>query len=155
MVKRIAFGSAFCFALAGCAAPDHDGAGNGTAQHVDATSLVPVATRVASIAITTMITSSDHQVTSGAPPWPSSRRTDSTAMNAETSIGTALSALRAAGASNALLAGSGSCVFTLATDAQRIGEISERLHLPAEYERFPTRFAATDATRMRCRNTRR
>lgn len=55
----------------------------------------------------------------------------------------ALCALRAAGASNALLAGSGSCVFTLAPDAQRIAQIDRRLELPAEYERFATRFAAT------------
>lgn len=58
-------------------------------------------------------------------------------------IGTAVSALRAAGASNALLAGSGSCVFTLAADAQRIAGIDERLELPDKYERFATRFAAT------------
>lgn len=55
----------------------------------------------------------------------------------------AIAALRAAGASNALLAGSGSCVFTLAPDAQRVAGIAERLDLPANYERFPTRFAAT------------
>ncbi|HMF29168.1 MAG TPA: hypothetical protein VKE42_10380, partial [Candidatus Cybelea sp.] len=55
----------------------------------------------------------------------------------------ALSALRAAGASNTLLAGSGSCVFTLAPDARRIAEIDQRLQLPEQYERFATRFAAT------------
>ena len=58
-------------------------------------------------------------------------------------VGTALAALRAAGASNALLAGSGSCVFTLAADAQRIAGIDERLELPEKYERFATRFATT------------
>lgn len=58
-------------------------------------------------------------------------------------IGVALTALRAAGASNVLLAGSGSCVFTLAADAQRLAAIDERLELPQNYERFETRFAAT------------
>ncbi|HEY1868187.1 MAG TPA: hypothetical protein VGG70_07790, partial [Candidatus Cybelea sp.] len=58
-------------------------------------------------------------------------------------IDAALCALHAAGASNALLAGSGSCVFTLAPDAQRIAQIDRRLELPAQYERFATRFAAT------------
>jgi 4-diphosphocytidyl-2-C-methyl-D-erythritol kinase len=58
-------------------------------------------------------------------------------------IGEADCALRAAGASNALLAGSGSCIFTLAADAQRIAEINDRLELPANYQRFATRFAAT------------
>jgi len=58
-------------------------------------------------------------------------------------IGTALFALRSAGASNALLAGSGSCVFTIAADAQRIVGIDERLDLPENYERFATRFATT------------
>ncbi|MBV9334098.1 MAG: hypothetical protein JO146_08825 [Candidatus Eremiobacteraeota bacterium] len=58
-------------------------------------------------------------------------------------IGAADSALRAAGASNSLLAGSGSCVFTLAADPQRIADINERLELPASYERFATRFVAS------------
>jgi 4-diphosphocytidyl-2C-methyl-D-erythritol kinase len=58
-------------------------------------------------------------------------------------IRAALSALRAAGASNALLAGSGSCVFTLAADALRTAEINQRLDLPQDYQRFATRFAAT------------
>ena len=58
-------------------------------------------------------------------------------------IGAALAALRSAGASNGLLAGSGSCVFTLASDSQRIARIDERLELPENYERFATRFAAT------------
>lgn len=58
-------------------------------------------------------------------------------------IAAAIAALRAAGASNALLAGSGSCVFTIAPDAHGIARIADRLDLPASYERFPTRFAAT------------
>jgi 4-diphosphocytidyl-2C-methyl-D-erythritol kinase len=58
-------------------------------------------------------------------------------------IAAALCALRTAGATNALLAGSGSCVFTLAADAQGIAEIQERLALSDDYERFPTHFAAT------------
>jgi 4-diphosphocytidyl-2-C-methyl-D-erythritol kinase len=58
-------------------------------------------------------------------------------------IGAADRALRAAGASSALLAGSGSCLFTLAADAHRIAEINDSLELPASYQRFATRFAAT------------
>ena len=62
-------------------------------------------------------------------------------------IARALDALRAAGASNALLAGSGSCVFTLVRTQREIDAIFERLALPAEFQRFPTRFAATPAWR--------
>jgi 4-diphosphocytidyl-2C-methyl-D-erythritol kinase len=58
-------------------------------------------------------------------------------------IGAALDALRAAGASNARLAGSGSCVFTLTPDRSRLENIGERLELPANYERFPCAFDAT------------
>jgi len=58
-------------------------------------------------------------------------------------IGTALDALRAAGASNAMLAGSGSCVFTLTPDRGRLETIGERLALPANYERFVCAFDAT------------
>lgn len=52
-----------------------------------------------------------------------------------------IDALRAAGASNALLCGSGSAVFTLAPDARTIDAIAASLDLPAEYRRIPTRFA--------------
>ncbi|HLY03194.1 MAG TPA: 4-(cytidine 5'-diphospho)-2-C-methyl-D-erythritol kinase [Candidatus Cybelea sp.] len=55
----------------------------------------------------------------------------------------ALEALRAAGAGNALLAGSGSCVFTLSPERSRIEEIARNLGLPPAYERFVTRFATT------------
>ncbi|MBV9719685.1 MAG: 4-(cytidine 5'-diphospho)-2-C-methyl-D-erythritol kinase [Candidatus Eremiobacteraeota bacterium] len=58
-------------------------------------------------------------------------------------IATAIDALRRAGATNVLLAGSGACVFTLAAQANRIGALCERLDLPAAYERFTTAFAAT------------
>ncbi len=58
-------------------------------------------------------------------------------------IGAALDALRAAGASNAMLAGSGSCVFTLTPDLGRLESIGERLALPANYERFACAFDAT------------
>lgn len=58
-------------------------------------------------------------------------------------VAAAIAALREAGASNTLLAGSGSCVFTLASDAERIARIVDRLDLPASYERLVTRFAAT------------
>ncbi len=58
-------------------------------------------------------------------------------------IGTAIDALRAAGARNTLLAGSGSCVFTIAPERARIDAISERLGLPEAYGRYATGFAAT------------
>jgi 4-diphosphocytidyl-2C-methyl-D-erythritol kinase len=58
-------------------------------------------------------------------------------------IGAALDALRAAGASNAMLAGSGSCVFTLTPDGERLESIGARLELPPNYERFACAFAAT------------
>ena len=58
-------------------------------------------------------------------------------------IGQSLEALRAAGARNALLAGSGSCVFSLAPDRATIERIAERLALPAAYDRFVTAFAQT------------
>jgi 4-diphosphocytidyl-2-C-methyl-D-erythritol kinase len=56
-------------------------------------------------------------------------------------IGTALYALREAGASNALLAGSGSCVFTLAPDSEAIATIARALGLPDDYQTFVTQFA--------------
>jgi 4-diphosphocytidyl-2-C-methyl-D-erythritol kinase len=55
----------------------------------------------------------------------------------------ALSALRAAGAGNALLCGSGSCVFTLAPERSTIEALNARLSLSSRYERFVTRFATT------------
>ena len=58
-------------------------------------------------------------------------------------VAVAIDALRAAGASNALLAGSGSCVFTLASDANAIDAIEARLDLPAAYVRFATALAPT------------
>jgi 4-diphosphocytidyl-2-C-methyl-D-erythritol kinase len=58
-------------------------------------------------------------------------------------IAAAVDALRAAGASNALLTGSGSCVFTMAPARSQIEKVAERLALPVAYERFVTRFAAT------------
>ncbi|HEY2474025.1 MAG TPA: 4-(cytidine 5'-diphospho)-2-C-methyl-D-erythritol kinase [Candidatus Cybelea sp.] len=58
-------------------------------------------------------------------------------------IAAAIDALRAAGASNALLAGSGSCVFTLAQKSDTIERTAQRLELPQTFERFVTRFAAT------------
>jgi 4-diphosphocytidyl-2-C-methyl-D-erythritol kinase len=58
-------------------------------------------------------------------------------------IADALDALRAAGARNALLAGSGSCVFTLAPDTRTIESVNEQLALGPEYRRFVTAFAET------------
>jgi 4-diphosphocytidyl-2-C-methyl-D-erythritol kinase len=57
-------------------------------------------------------------------------------------IARALAALRSAGASNALLAGSGSCVFTIGT-LETIEAVNERLTLPPAYERFKSAFAQT------------
>jgi 4-diphosphocytidyl-2-C-methyl-D-erythritol kinase len=56
-------------------------------------------------------------------------------------IARALDALRAAGARNSLLCGSGSAVFTLTRDAATIAAIEARLDLDATYLRFPTAFA--------------
>jgi 4-diphosphocytidyl-2-C-methyl-D-erythritol kinase len=58
-------------------------------------------------------------------------------------IAAAVEALRAAGASNALLAGSGSCVFTLAEKSETLAAIGQRLRLPQTFERILTRFATT------------
>jgi 4-diphosphocytidyl-2-C-methyl-D-erythritol kinase len=56
-------------------------------------------------------------------------------------IARALERLRAAGAGNATLAGSGSCVFTLASDRSIVDAIARRLELPDPYERYVTQFA--------------
>jgi 4-diphosphocytidyl-2-C-methyl-D-erythritol kinase len=56
-------------------------------------------------------------------------------------VARAIDALRVAGASNALLSGSGAAVFTLARDAQRVAEIEARLDLERSYRRFATAFA--------------
>lgn len=58
-------------------------------------------------------------------------------------VAQALAAFRTAGATNALLAGSGSCVFTLAPEAATIERIVGRLDLPSSYECFITEFART------------
>lgn len=58
-------------------------------------------------------------------------------------VAVAIAGLRAAGATNALLAGSGSCVFTLAPERAQIERVLERLELPADYEHFSSAFAAT------------
>jgi 4-diphosphocytidyl-2-C-methyl-D-erythritol kinase len=63
-------------------------------------------------------------------------------------VADAIAALRNAGATNALLAGSGSCVFTLAAERAPIEGILERLELPPAYERFTTAFAATPEWRQ-------
>jgi 4-diphosphocytidyl-2-C-methyl-D-erythritol kinase len=58
-------------------------------------------------------------------------------------IAAAVKALLAAGAGRVLLAGSGSCVFTLAPDLSGIESIVERLKLPGTFEVFATRFGET------------
>jgi len=63
-------------------------------------------------------------------------------------IAAAVAALRAAGARNVLLAGSGSCVFTLASERAQAEAVRERLDLPREYQRFTTAFAATPQWRQ-------
>jgi 4-diphosphocytidyl-2-C-methyl-D-erythritol kinase len=62
-------------------------------------------------------------------------------------VGRTVDALRAAGASNALLAGSGSAVFTLAPDLATIASISQRLALDARFTRFVTSFAQSSTWR--------
>ena len=59
----------------------------------------------------------------------------------EPQIAAAILALREAGAGNVLLAGSGSCVFTLAPERQRIDALCEQASLPKSYRRYTTRFA--------------
>lgn len=59
-------------------------------------------------------------------------------------IARALDALRAAGASNALLSGSGSAVFTLAPERAMIARVAERLDLDASYARIETTFAQAE-----------
>ncbi|MGC2128819.1 MAG: hypothetical protein WA629_01875, partial [Candidatus Aquilonibacter sp.] len=62
-------------------------------------------------------------------------------------VARAIDALRSAGATNALLCGSGSAVFTLARDAQTIAQIDARLNLDDAYARFPTAFARNQSWR--------
>jgi 4-diphosphocytidyl-2-C-methyl-D-erythritol kinase len=62
---------------------------------------------------------------------------------ASSEVASALNALRAAGAINPLLAGSGSCAFALAEDAKTLETIERQLSLPPEYRRFSAAFAAT------------
>ena len=59
----------------------------------------------------------------------------------------AVAALRGAGATNAMLAGSGSCVFSLAPHRAALDATLERLDLPPAYERFSTAFATTPGWR--------
>jgi 4-diphosphocytidyl-2-C-methyl-D-erythritol kinase len=56
-------------------------------------------------------------------------------------IAFALHALRDAGARNAMLAGSGSCVYTISPDAATIAAIARSLGLAGDYDTFVTRFA--------------
>ena len=58
-------------------------------------------------------------------------------------VAAAIAALRAAGAKSALLAGSGSCVFTLASEITAVEAVDERLDLPPQYQRLTSAFAAT------------
>lgn len=58
-------------------------------------------------------------------------------------IAAALDALRAAGATNAQLCGSGSCVFTVAPVRERIDAVAAALTLPREFAVYVTAFAAT------------
>ena len=55
-------------------------------------------------------------------------------------IGAALDALRAAGASNAMLAGSGSCVFTLTPDRGRLESDRRAPRAPGELRTVCLRF---------------
>jgi len=62
-------------------------------------------------------------------------------------VATAIDALHGAGARRALLAGSGSCVFTIAPGREPIEALASRLHLPSEYAVFQTQFAQAPAWR--------
>jgi len=67
--------------------------------------------------------------------------------SSETAVATALDALQAAGASNPLLTGSGSCVFALGEGAAEIDALMQRLDLPPEYQRIATKFATAEGWR--------
>jgi 4-diphosphocytidyl-2-C-methyl-D-erythritol kinase len=58
-------------------------------------------------------------------------------------VARAVEELRTAGARNVLLAGSGSCVFTLSPHRAGVESILERLALPESYGRIASRFAST------------
>ncbi len=58
-------------------------------------------------------------------------------------VANAVTALKTAGAHNAQLTGSGSCVFALAEQRDRLDAVLERLDLPASYERFISAFGST------------
>jgi len=60
-------------------------------------------------------------------------------------VARALDALRAAGATNALLSGSGSAVFTLARERNQVASIADRLDLPETYQCYETHFAPATA----------
>jgi len=62
-------------------------------------------------------------------------------------VAIAVDALHGAGARRALLSGSGSCVFTLAPERERIEALASRLHLPQAYDVFQTSFASPTAWR--------
>ena len=62
-------------------------------------------------------------------------------------IGTALDALRAAGATNPLLTGSGSCVFELAETRAQAERLAAAVSLPAEYRVFHCAFWNGEAWR--------
>jgi len=55
-------------------------------------------------------------------------------------IAAALDALRAAGAKQALMTGSGSCVFTLAPTRTQADNLTAALHLPESYRVFRCAF---------------
>src|SRR5579862_3298856 len=56
----------------------------------------------------------------------------------KTEVSITVRALRNAGAANAMLAGSGSCVFTIAPSARKIEDVAANLALPGDYARFAT-----------------
>jgi 4-diphosphocytidyl-2-C-methyl-D-erythritol kinase len=65
---------------------------------------------------------------------------ESVAVTMAPEVASGLAALRGAGASNAMLAGSGSCVFTIARDAEAIAAIGRSLKVADDYRTFVTRF---------------
>lgn len=62
------------------------------------------------------------------------------AVRSTSAVACAIEALYAAGATNAMLSGSGSAVFTLTADAAALTAIAERIDLPTEYLQIATHF---------------
>ena len=71
----------------------------------------------------------------------------------EPMVAQAIDVLRTAGATNALLAGSGSCVFTLVEYQDEAERIREKLSLPVEFKVFLTKFQSSQAWKTNTEET--